>query len=90
MHQVFLVSSSSFARQNRTRKEGRKVICDYCQRPITKEEIERERFISIREFKYGKKREMKYINGGLSMVIHRDCLRPGYSEEHPCIRGLVE
>ncbi len=67
------------------------MVCNFCKKQITKEEIERDKFISIREFKYGKKRgEMKYINGGLSTVVHRDCFKPGYSEEHPCIRGLVE
>ncbi len=65
--------------------------CAYCGKSITQEEIKSETFIRIREFKYGeKKNEMKFIDGGLSILMHRRCFIASYVEAHPCKKGLVE
>jgi hypothetical protein len=48
-------------------------------------------FVWIREFKYGKKKsEIKFIDMGLSIIIHRRSFVPSYIDEHPCNQGLVE
>ncbi len=64
--------------------------CAYCGKYITEEEIRSETFVWIREFKYGKKNEMKWIERGLSIIIHKRCFVPSHVEEHPCKQGLVE
>ncbi len=66
------------------------MVCAYCGKNITEEEMQRETFIWIRECKSGEKKgQLTGIEGGLSILIHRRCfLTP--SEEHPCKKGLVE
>jgi hypothetical protein len=65
--------------------------CGYCGKEMTDEEMKNETFISIREFKYGRKKtEIEFIDEGFSLFIHRRCFVPPYAETHPCMRGLVE
>ena len=67
------------------------MICAYCGKKITEKEMKNETFILIREFKYGRKEgEMKFIDGGFSMLVHRRCFTSPYIEAHPCKKGLVE
>lgn len=67
------------------------MFCAYCNKKITEEEMKNGTFVSIREFKYGKKKsEMKFIEGGLSILFHRRCFTPSYVEGPPCKKGLVE
>ncbi|OGP78023.1 MAG: hypothetical protein A2V86_15065 [Deltaproteobacteria bacterium RBG_16_49_23] len=67
------------------------MICAYCGKKITEKEMKNETFVSIREFRYGKKkREMEFLDEGLTKIVHRRCFESAYFEEHPCKRGLVE
>jgi hypothetical protein len=67
------------------------MLCAYCGRRITEIEMKNETFISIREFRYGKKgKGMEFPAEGLTKIVHRRCFVPSDFEEHPCKRGLVE
>jgi hypothetical protein len=64
--------------------------CAYCGKQISRKEMKNETFVSIRQFRYGKNNEMKFIDEGISEVIHKKCFMPSYVEGHPCTRGLAE
>ena len=65
--------------------------CAYCGKTITEKEMKRETFFSIRQFRYGKNSERRFIDKGTSEVIHGRCfVLPSHAGEHPCAKGLVE
>jgi hypothetical protein len=72
-------------------REGKRMLCAYCGKRITDKEMKNETFVSIREFRYGKKKEgMEFLEGGFTRIVHRRCFVPPQLEEHPCKMGLVE
>jgi hypothetical protein len=65
--------------------------CGYCGKMVTEEEMRNETLVSIREFKYDRKKsEIKFMDGGVSLLVHKRCFAPPYPEAHPCMRGWVE
>jgi hypothetical protein len=66
------------------------MLCASCGKWITDQEMENETFLSIREFRYSKKKKMEFLDGGLVKVVHKRCFEPPHFQEHPCKMGLVE
>lgn len=70
---------------------GKKMLYASCGKWITDKEMENETFLSIREFRYSKKKkEMEFLNGGPGKVVHKRGFELPRFQEHPCKMGLVE
>lgn len=72
-------------------ERGDPMRCDYCQQEIKEEEMKNETFVWIREFRYGRKMDdMKFTEGGLSIIAHQRCFGPVPARQHACEKGLIE